>query len=235
MLKESQDMKHGGSILNKTAFRTITLFIASLLWMIAPSQADPSAGKALFDASGCNDCHYTEGPAREATIDDQLAKKGPELWYAGSKFQRIWLEAWLQNPEPIRPLKYNSLTEDNPADHPSVGAADAANTADFLMSLTVANVEEGVVTPKNNPRGRQIFTNRMPCAGCHQYEARRGVSGGRTGPTLVGAGSRLNPDWIFAYLSDPLTFKPVRMMPVFAGIMNERDMNSVAAYVAAFE
>lgn len=228
-------MKHGGSILSVSRTWAVAFGVASLLWAATPSQADPGAGKAFFDSNGCTDCHYTDGPAKEKSIDDQLAKKGPELWYAGSKFQRPWLEAWLQVPDPIRPMKYNSLTEKNPVDHPAIGAEDAANAADFLMTLTVDSVEAGAVKPKNNPKGRQIFTNRMPCSGCHQYEARRGVTGGLTGPTLVGAGSRLNPDWILAYLADPIQFKPVRAMPVFKGIMSDRDMNSVASYVAAFE
>ncbi len=51
----------------------------------------------------------------------------------------------------------------------------------------------------------------------------------------MGAGKRLNPDWIYAYLKDTKAFKPVRMMPVFAGVLREKDMKAVAAYVANFK
>ncbi len=51
----------------------------------------------------------------------------------------------------------------------------------------------------------------------------------------MGAGERLNPDWIYAYLRETRTFKPVRMMPVFAGILSDKDMKAVAAYVANFK
>lgn len=82
---------------------------ATMLMMSAtPGYA---AGDAVFKDKNCGSCHYTAGPAREKSIADQLAKKGPELWYAGSKFQKPWLLAWLQDPKPIRELKYNSLTE----------------------------------------------------------------------------------------------------------------------------
>lgn len=214
-----------------------SLFIgaALLMAMPTPSSADPAAGKAVFEAGGCQACHYTEGPARETSIADQLAKKGPELWYAGSKFQRPWLEAWLQDPKPIRLMKYNSVTEENPAGHPAVAGADAGAVADFLMSLVSTAVEDGVIKPRNNPKGRLIFTKKMPCSGCHQYPARKKIAGGRSGPTMVGAGSRLNPDWIYAYLAKPNEFKPVRMMPKFNGLMSEKDMQSVSAYVASFE
>ncbi|MDP6350849.1 MAG: c-type cytochrome [Alphaproteobacteria bacterium] len=201
----------------------------------APGRADPAAGQAAFDGNGCADCHYTEGPARELTIADQLAKKGPELWYAGSKFQAPWLEQWLQDPKPIRSLKYNSLTEDNPGDHPSLGEGDAAAVAEFLMTLTSDVVEAGVIKPKRNPKGRLVFTKKMPCSGCHQFPTKKKFSGGRTGPSLVGASERLNPDWIYAYLSQTAMFKPVRMMPVFTGLLSDKDMQAVSAYVANFK
>jgi len=202
----------------------------------AAGRADPAAGKGAFEEKGCTACHYTEGPAREKTIDDQLAKGGPELWYAGSKFQAPWLEAWLADPQPIRPMKFNSLTEENPGDHPALAGDDAVQVFDFLMSLTSDAVEAGVVKPKKNPKGRQIFTKKMPCSGCHQSAGRKGViSGGRSGPSLADAGVRLNPDWILAYLLKPEVFKPVKMMPVFVGLLSDKDMKNVASYVANFK
>lgn len=213
----------------------VAVFAAIVCIAVAPAWADAAAGEQAFAGQGCTSCHYAEGPAREKTIDDQLAKNGPELWYAGSKFQRAWLEQWLGSPVPIRQLKYNSLDEVNPGDHPALGAADAANVADYLMSKTSDAVVAGVITPKANPKGRLIFRKKMPCNGCHQYVDRRRLLGGKSGPSLVGAAERLNPDWILAYLKDPSVFKPVRAMPVFTGLMSERDMESVAAFIATFE
>jgi len=205
------------------------------MWSL-PSRADSVAGEAAFTANDCTACHYTDGPAKEKTINDQLAKKGPELWYAGSKFQREWLETWLREPAPIRQMKFNSITEFTTGDHPKLVAADAANMADYLMSLTSDAVEAGVVKPKKNAKGRLIFTKKMPCSGCHQYEGRKKkLVGGRSGPSLVGAGKRLNPDWIYAYLLKPEIFKPVKAMPVFAGLLSEKDMKNVASYVAYFK
>jgi mono/diheme cytochrome c family protein len=217
------------------------LFIAALstaflIGAASSALADAAAGKAAFEAKGCNGCHYTQGPAREKTIDDQLAKKGPELWYAGSKFQKAWLAKWLVDPKPIRPMKFNDLTQENPGDHPKLADADAGSVTDFLMSLTSADVEAGKVKPKRNPKGRQIFTKKMPCSGCHQYAGRKKkISGGRSGPSLVEAGVRLNPDWILAYLQKPKVFKPVKMMPVFVGLLSDKDMLNVARYVANFK
>ncbi len=214
---------------------TLALTAAFTAALAGGARADAAAGQAAFAAKECTACHYTEGPAREKTIDDQLAKKGPELWYAGSKFQNDWLQAWLQDPQPIRPLKFGSLTEENPADHPKLDGGEAASVTEFLMGLTSDAVEAGVIKPKKNPKGRLIFIKKMPCSGCHQYPGKKKkLAGGRSGPTLVNAKSRLNPDWIYAYLRDPKVFKPVKMMPVFTGLLNEKAMKNVAAYVANF-
>ncbi|MBT4046472.1 MAG: c-type cytochrome [Rhodospirillaceae bacterium] len=213
---------------------TVALFAATT--MATMGAANASAGGDVFAAKGCADCHYTQGPAREKTIDDQLAKKGPELWYAGSKFQKDWLGKWLTDPKPIRPMKFGSLTVENPADHPKLSGGDVAAVTDFLMGLTSADVAAGKVKPKKNPKGRQIFSKKMPCSGCHQYVGlKKKIMGGRSGPSLVEAGVRLNPDWILAYLQKPKVFKPVKMMPVFVGLLSDKDMLNVSRYVANFK
>lgn len=215
---------------------TLSFAVAFMGITAVSAGAQPAAGLKFFQDNDCASCHYTDGPAREKTIADQLAKKGPELWYAGDKFQRPWLEKWLQEPKPIRLLKYNTLSDKNPNDHPKVPAGDAASVADFLMSLTSGEVKAGAIKPKKNIKGRLIFIKKMPCSGCHQSPGRRGViAGGLSGPSLVGAGVRLNPDWIFAYLQKPKVFKPVKMMPVFVGLLSDKDMKNVATYVANFK
>ncbi len=140
----------------------VIVSLGAVLTMLtsASGRTDPAAGEQAFSANKCGECHITQGPAQEKTIADQLAKKGPELWYAGSKFQQPWLEQWLQDPKPIRPLKYNSLSEENPDDHPKLAAGDAASIMEYLMSLTSADVEAGVIKPKKNPKGRLIFVKK---------------------------------------------------------------------------
>ena len=218
--------------------RAAHAFPGLILLMMASTvaQADTAAGQAAFEETGCQSCHYTQGRATEKTIADQLAKKGPELWYAGSKFQQPWLEAWLQDPQPIRPMKFNSVMEPSPGGHPALNADQAGPVADYLMSLTSDVVEAGAVkVKKKNLKGKLIFIKKMPCSGCHQFPTKKKFSGGLSGPSLVGAGERLNPDWVLAYLREPKVFKPVKMMPVFVGVLSDKDMKNVAAHVATFK
>lgn len=211
--------------------RVLATVLAAVLLIVVPDLA--GADQALFDAKGCGDCHYTVGPAKEKTIDDQLAKKGPELWYAGSKFQEKWLTTWLADPKAIRLMAFNSLTEENKGDHPKLSTNEAKTISAFLMGLTSDAVEAGKVKVKKSAKGRLIFTKKMPCGGCHQYVGKRKkVLGGRSAPSLIGAGKRLNPDWILAYLKNPSVFKPVKAMPVFVGVLSDKDMKSVASHVA---
>ncbi len=211
------------------------LLLAAALVLPSGARAGVAEGKKIFEAKKCGDCHYTQGPAREKTIKDQLAKKGPELWYAGSKFVPGFLEKWLQKPDIIRPMKYYSLTEKNKGDHPKLSASDAKEVAAFLMSLKSKDVKEGVIKAKKSARARILFEKKMACYGCHLVPKRKKVVGGLTGPKLVGAGSRLNPDWVYAYLIKPKIFKPVKDMPVYIGIYKERDMKVIAAYIATFK
>ncbi len=112
-------------------FQSAALFGAVCLMLSSTSgHADSAAGQAVFEANECVACHYTDGPAKEVTIEDQLAKQGPELWYAGDKFVAEWLVGWLADPQPIRLLKDNSIAEVNPGDQPAVGGDDAAGVAD---------------------------------------------------------------------------------------------------------
>ncbi len=196
--------------------------------------ADAAAGKKAFGAKKCGGCHQTAGPAKEKTIADQLKKKGPELWYAGSKFQKAWLAKWLADPKPIRPLAYNSLTKKNKGDHPKLSAGDAAGVTDYLMSLTSKDVPAVGIKPNKKIKGKLIFTKKMPCSGCHQYVSRKKVKGGLTGPSLVGSKERLNPDWIYAYMKNPKVFKPVKMMPVFTDLLTDKQMKQVSAFAANF-
>ncbi len=196
------------------------------------SYADAGAGKKVFKSKKCGGCHITAGPAKEKTIKDQLAKKGPELWYAGSKFKKEWLGQWLQNPQPIRPLAYNSISKKNAGKHAKLSAGDAASVTDYLMGLKSSEVKPvEIKVKKKNIKGKKIFTKTMPCSGCHQYTKRKKLAGGLTGPTLIGAKDRLQSDWIYAYLNNTKVFKPVRMMPVFSGLMKDSKIKEVTAFI----
>src|SRR5690606_17369731 len=103
----------------------------------------------------CASCHALTKPA-EATVDRLWTRKGPDLWYAGDKFNKEWLVTWLQKPTVIRPggvLWFKHAKPGEPRDtidtaavekHPAVDAEAATKLADELMQLTSGGlVKEG--------------------------------------------------------------------------------------------
>ena len=67
----------------------VWLAAAALVAAATPGRADPAAGQAVFETKECATCHYTEGPAREKTIEDQvfyLCCTDRTLQCAGNKF-----------------------------------------------------------------------------------------------------------------------------------------------------
>lgn len=199
--------------------------------------ADAATGKALFKAKGCVECHVTERGKMlpsTATIDDLIAAKGPELWYAGDKFKDGFLEAWLKRPAPIRPMEYYSSTEDNKNNHPVLDESSARDIAKYLTTLRSGKVKRGVITPKATIKGRVIFEKKLGCYGCHQMQKKdASIVGGLSGPTLVGAGDRLSGDWVYAYLNDQKFFQPLFIMPISKGLISDADMRTLSAHIGA--
>ncbi len=209
------------------------VFFASLIGYDHIAHAGAQEGKRLFETEKCASCHQIQGPAREKTIQDQLAKKGPELWYAGSKFKREFLVKWLSDPRPVRPLEYYSLTKKNKGDHPRLTAGQASDMTEFLMTLKSPDVKPLGIQAADNPRGRVVFIKKQSCYGCHEVIVRGNAAGGLSGPSFAGAGKRLQTDWIYAYLSNPKAFKPVKDMPDYTGYIKDDEMKDLAAYVGS--
>lgn len=196
--------------------------------------ADAGAGKNIYEAKDCASCHLTKGLNTDKTFEDKLKHKGPDLWFAGSKFKKEWLVKWLQDPKPIRQMAYNSIEKKNPGDHPKLSGKEAGDVTDYLMTLTSKDVVSGVIQPKKDLMGKMVFEKKQGCYGCHSSTRTGKVGGGLTAPSLVDAGQRLQGDWIYAYLKNPQALIPVKRMPTYAGILTDGEMKSVAAYVASF-
>jgi len=214
------------------------LFIMAALTCIYAKIADAGSedGKKVFAGKKCGECHQTEGTAKEKTFEDKLKKKGPDLWFAGSKFKKEWLVEWMQNPQPIRTLEYNSIEKKNPANHPKLTKKESDDTTEYLLTLKSKDVQEGVVQEgASNVQGKLAFEKKVSCFDCHKYKKLNKVVGGLTGPSFIDAGKRLKADWVYAYLKNPDALIPVKRMPTYAGIINDGEMKGIAQYISTFK
>jgi mono/diheme cytochrome c family protein len=221
-------------------FKPVLMLSLSTAVLLAatPDTASALNGKALVK-SQCTTCHNVVGPAPK-TFEGVLNRKAPDLFYAGSKFNRPWLVKWIQNPSVIRQagmMFLNKVVNEGGKDKIKDGSVkpcpaklksdEAEAVADYLMTLKDPKMKTGVIDPKkpfSRPRAVRMFTKQYPCIGCHTIKRGAKQMGGVSGPKLVGAGERLNPDWVYARIENPQYWDPKTWMPQIPLSHKKREM-----------
>jgi mono/diheme cytochrome c family protein len=215
------------------------------LAMAASGLAAAGPGDDLIKQQ-CISCHAVAKPDK-ASLDHIWDRKGPDLHYAGDKFNREWLVSWLQNPVALRPAgvlyaKAVKASADKTADtpdagklapHPKLPKDQAEQTADALMALKVPGlVEKGAF--KNEPvsasMASMLFSKLRGCTSCH---AGKPGTGGQSGPELYSGGERLQPDYVASYIRDPQKFDPHVWMPSLG--LNDADVQKLTGYITTLK
>lgn len=181
-------------------------------------------GEAIL-ASQCNACHNLTGPA-PATLNDLWNRKGPDLFYAGNKYQAAWMERWLQKPSRIRPAgmfygnhikpgaKGDEVDTATLVTHPALSTTDAKAVTAALMQrkahtdlITPGAYVPGTISASS---GEMLFDKFKGCLACHEIEP---GYGGLSGPEVYTAGKRLQGDYLISYLRNPQAWDPKTFMP----------------------
>jgi mono/diheme cytochrome c family protein len=213
------------------------------LLLLVPGIGSAADGKAILDAQ-CRGCHNLSGP-RTTTLQGVWDRKGPDLFYAGNKYKRDWIEAWLQNPVRIRPagMYYGNHIKSGPGgedqidnaglvQHPKLSKGDAAAVADTLMTFKAKSdlVKAGEYKPGSISitMGDLMFDKFKGCIACHQIEA---GYGGVSGPEVYTATRRLQEDYMISYMRDPQAWDPRIFMP--ARHLSEQDLQKFVHYFRA--
>ncbi|MHB1214307.1 MAG: c-type cytochrome [Thiobacillus sp.] len=205
-----------------------------------PAFAADNGGAGLLK-SQCISCHAIVKPDN-ASLDRLWERKGPDLYYAGSKFNRPWLEKWLQNPVRIRPAgelyakhlkgsdKEDVVDESTMAAHVKLSKADADAVAEALMALTgpADRVRKGAFKGEkvSMSMGAMFFNKLRGCAACHQATP---GTGGSSGPELYTAAERLQADYIYSYIKNPQAIDPHIWMPTLN--LAEPDLQRLTGYI----
>lgn len=236
------ELKYSMRYITKIPIKLI--FLVPFLYILLSfdlTYSEELMGQEIFVAE-CVGCHVIMAPKEAEPLVEILKHKAPSLRYAGSKFKSSFLLAWLQDPKPIRPLVYNSLTKKNTGTHKRLTRAAAADVTRYLMSLRLKDVEPLKIRVEETLLGKQLFSQRFACYSCHQVRAgsKKGegegkITGGLSGPSLVDAGARLNPFWVYTFLIDPGKIEPKTSMPTYAGIIEDGDLLELTNYLATFK
>ncbi|OGW17826.1 MAG: hypothetical protein A3K09_01240 [Nitrospinae bacterium RIFCSPLOWO2_12_FULL_47_7] len=166
----------------------------------------------------CEGCHRFSQASKETAA-------GPDLFFTGDKFQKAWMIAYLQKPEVIRKGGYITdpgflRGEPTSADHAVLSAKEAEAMVDYLMTLKLPGLPNGVdsepLSQGNRAKVKVLFERDYGCSACHETINLAGkIRGGVSGPSLANAGNRLKADWVYHWLKTPRDFLDKGRMPVF--------------------
>ncbi len=173
---------------------------------------------------------------------------GPDLTNVGNKVSREWLYKWLKEPRTITDASGSVAvngyeTEEEPRmPQFRLSEAELQALSAYLSSLRTKPVEPyrfdpGVLAalekkPDLADQGEVRFRE-MFCSTCHSLAVTRAgetkLIGGDIGPELTKVGSKVNRDWLVAWLRNPQAHLPNSRMPRYQ--WSDEDLFRVTAYI----
>ena len=200
------------------------IILAALLGLSGAGFTTVAAAEGMLQKD-CASCHNITGPVAQ-TLKEALAKKGPDLSYAGNKYRQEWIASWLQKPQRIRPAgmyygdhikagaKGDEIDASALTEHIALSKAEASAAAAELMKLrphddliAKEKIDSGTITKQ---MGEMNFDKFWGCMACHLIEPEYG---GVSGPEMYTAAKRLQPEFIASYIRNPQVWEPKTLMP----------------------
>jgi mono/diheme cytochrome c family protein len=200
-------------------------------------------GRALLAQFHCIGCHRLQDIKRPAML-------GSDLTNIGTKVSREWIYKWLKEPRTIVDNSGNVTvngyeTEEEPR-MPKfrLNEQELRALSAYLSSLPGKPVEPHrfdlrvVAAWEKRPdlidqgetRFRQMF-----CSTCHSLAVTRAgetkLIGGDIGPELTKVSSKVNADWLVAWLRNPQAYLPQSKMPRYQ--WSDEDLYKVTRYILA--
>jgi mono/diheme cytochrome c family protein len=187
-------------------------------------EANAALGQTLFTALNCAACH------RHHSIRPHPQPAAPDLAREGVRVNQAWLGSYLKRPQPLRPFGYHPGDGSRMPDF-RLSDEEAAEIGAFLVTQregSEAFVTEFHAQPLSafsQNKAKLLLTEKLSCLGCHQLDGQ----GGRIGPSLSGAGSRLQPAYVYAIIQNPRAVAPHSIMPRVP--LTEETARLIASYV----
>uniref|UniRef100_E6PZZ7 Cytochrome c domain-containing protein n=1 Tax=mine drainage metagenome TaxID=410659 RepID=E6PZZ7_9ZZZZ len=196
-------------------------------------------GRKLIAQYNCVGCHRLQDISRPAML-------GPDLSSVGTKVSREWIYKWLKEPRTITDSDGNVLV-DGVATRPKMPKFSLSDVEIRALSAYLSvqktkqiksyavNSRVVALVAKNGDAADQgeIRFNQMFCVTCHALSVDRGgetsLIGGDIGPELTKVGSKVNPEWLMAWLRDPKGYLAHTRMPQFQ--WSDKDLYVVTQYI----
>lgn len=200
-------------------------------------------GRQLLAEFNCVGCHRLSGIETPAMI-------GPDLTNIGNKVGREWIYKWLKEPRTVVDDSGNTTvngyeTEDEPRmPYFRLTEQELRGLSAYLVSLRSQPVQPHAFNPKvvaawekkpDLADQGEIRFREMFCSTCHSLAVTRAgetkLIGGDIGPELTKVGSKVNGDWLVAWLRNPQADLPNSKMPRYE--WSDEDLYKVSHYIAA--
>jgi mono/diheme cytochrome c family protein len=165
-------------------------------------------GRKLLSSMGCVHCHNVVQPdGTQLTASDNP----PPLLHIAEKSSREWIYAWIKNPQAY------AATATMP--NFQLSDQDAADISAFLIAQSTPSAAAKIpvnasANASADPTQAATLYGSSFCASCHAVQNEAGnLVGGNFGPELTRVGSKVNPDWLRRWLSNPAEYEPGTRMP----------------------
>jgi mono/diheme cytochrome c family protein len=200
-------------------------------------------GRQLIEELNCAGCHRLQGIERPVML-------GPDLTSVGEKVSREWIYKWLKEPRTIMDSEGNVTvdgveTEEEPrmpkfqlneqelralSAYLSMQRAKPVEAVKFDRRVVANWSKKPDLVDQGELRFRQMF-----CSTCHALAVTRAgetkLVGGDIGPELTKVGSKVEPQWLAAWLRNPQGYLPHSTMPRYE--WSDEDLFKVTQYVEA--
>ncbi len=193
-----------------------------------PEADDFNRGRDLYEKAGCWSCHNTKG-------FEERRKVGPNLDHLVSKTTPEWTARWVKDPRSFKPHSTfmprfwdlgNNSDEEFGARNRTEVASIVAYVFDKAEALSYAPA------PVGSPERGQELVESIGCLGCHIIEEEEAAEASwyrRHGPSLAGVGSKVNRDFLFAWLKNPKEYWSETFMPNLR--LTDREAADTTAYL----
>jgi mono/diheme cytochrome c family protein len=206
-----------------------------------PETPGLNRGREMLVRLNCGGCHQLQDI-------ESPAMRGPDLTNIGVKVSRKWIYKWLREPRTITDND-NNVKVNGYASEPRMPKFRLADDEISALSAFLSTQHSHPVEPYKfdarlvaalqkrpdlNQAGETRFRE-MFCTTCHSVAVTRGgqtqLIGGNIGPELTKAASKVNPDWLVAWLRDPRGYLPHTSMPRYG--WSDQDLYLVTHYLTS--
>jgi mono/diheme cytochrome c family protein len=208
-----------------------------------PEMPKLNRGRQLLADHNCAGCHRLQDI-------DRGVMPGPDLTTVGTKVSREWIYKWLKAPRTVLDgsgnVKVNGYETEISPRMPQfrLSEQELRDLSAYLSSLrgppvapykfSAAVVAAWEKKPDLVEQGEVRF-RQMFCTTCHALAVTRAgetkLIGGEIGPELTKVGSKVNRDWLVAWLKSPQAYLPHSKMPRYE--WSDEDLYMVTRFIEA--